>query len=280
MSVTKAEIQSFTEVLYKKYGLDFTGYEPQSLQRRINRVLHVLKCGGVHELWSRMLKDKSLLSVFMDELSVGMTSMFREPHVWSGLRSLLYNYSNQKISIWSAGCSTGEEIYTLAIVLSEMGLLDSASIFASDMNKTAMATAKEGSYHKIKMIEYERKYREYNKFGDFSKYHFPPSGSHITMRKSLIKNVRFNYHNLISDRFTGSYDFIFCRNVMIYFDYTAKDRLIQQFYERLNPGGYLILGLYDSSVSPTHKNHFDSELSRLRIFRKHVKEKEPATYVS
>jgi len=266
--ITKAEIDSFTGVLFQKYGLDFTCYEPQSLKRRITRVLHILKCGSIHELWARMLKDKSLLSTFMDELSVGLTSMFREPHVWSRLRSIFHSYGYDKISIWNAGCSTGEEVYTLAIVLKEMNLLDNANILATDMNQTALSVARSGIYHKIKMVEYERKYKEYNKFSDFSKFYDVEDENHIKMKNELIKNVRFNYHNLITDAFIGKYDFIFCRNVMIYFDYNMKDILLKKFYEQLKPGGYLVIGFYDSILPPEEKKKYNSDLSNLRVFKK------------
>lgn len=268
MQISKAEIDSFTEVLFQKYGLDFTCYEPQSLQRRMNRVLHTLKCESVHELWSRMLKDKSLLSVFMDEISVGLTSMFREPQVWSGLRSLLLGANQNSLSIWNAGCSTGEEVYTLNIVLRELGLEQKANILATDMNRTAMEAAKSGIFHKIKMVDYEKNYREYNRFGNFNKYYERHDDNHMMMDKSLLSNVRFSYHNLITDPFTGKFDFIFCRNVMIYFDYKAKDRLLQQFYDQLKPGGYFVLGFFDSMLPESFRTKFNSDYSRLRIFRK------------
>ncbi len=268
--VTTAEIQSFTEVLFKKYGLDFTCYEPQSLKRRIDRVLHVLKCSSIHELWSRMLKDKSLLSTFMDELSVGLTSMFREPQVWSMLRSIFYDYANthSAINIWNAGCSTGEEIYTVTIVLSEMGLLDKVKISATDMNQTALSIAKNGIYHKIKMVDYAKKYKEYNKFSDFSKFYQVEDENHIKMHNDLIKNVNFKYHNLVTDTIFGKFDFIFCRNVMIYFDGAMKNRLLSKFYEHLNIGGYLIIGFYDSILPVEEKAKYNSDLSKLRIFKK------------
>lgn len=271
--ITKEEIESFTAVLYQKFGLDFTCYESQSLNRRLNRVLFVLKKESIHDLWAAMLQDNTLIYRFMDEISVGLTSMFRDPQMWSGLRSILFNEfkSNTKFDVWNAGCSTGEEVYSLAIVLKEMGILNSANIVASDMNHTALNVAKNGIYHKVKMIDYEKKFKEYNKYGYFNKYYSIHDDNHVIMDRELIKGVNYKYHNLITDEFTGEYDFIFCRNVMIYFDAPTKERLIQQFYDILKPGGYLITGFFDSMLSDEEKQRFDCKLSNLRILRKPAK---------
>ncbi len=268
MEISTAEINSFTDVLFKKYGLDFTCYEPKSLERRIKRVLHVLKCPSVMDLWLMILKDNSLLQNFMDELSVGLTGMFRDPHMWSTLRSLLFDYDQSEITIWNAGCSTGEEVYTLSIVLQEMNLTEKVKIIASDMNKTALETARNGVYHKIKMADYDKKYLEYNKFGNFQKYYSTHDSSHYKMNSDLIKNVNFKYHNLITDAFIGQFDFVFCRNVMIYFDAISKNEILKKYYSLLKPGGYLILGFYDSLLPIEEKSKYNVELSHLRIFKK------------
>lgn len=268
MNPTHAEIESFTHVLHNKYGLDFTCYECKSLQRRINRVLHRFKCESIHNLWTMMLRDKQLIYEFMDQISVGLTSMFRDPQMWGCLKKLLmkYGHSNE-INIWSAGCSTGEEIFTLAIVLKEMGYLDKSRILATDMNNSAMQTAKGGIYHKVKMVNYERNYKQFNQYGNFSKY-YTIDGQQATMDAGLIKGVRFKYHNLITDGFHGKYDLIFIRNVMIYFDQRSKERLIDRFYDHLNPNGYLILGYYDSLLPQEQKSRFNSELANFRVFKK------------
>ncbi|QSE97575.1 CheR family methyltransferase [Fulvivirga lutea] len=270
MALTKEEIDSFTSVLFQRYGLDFTCYEPQSLNRRLNRVLHVLKIDTLHDLWSAMLKDKNLIFKFMDEISVGLTSMFRDPMMWSGLRTVLYNEfkGRSKIDIWNAGCSTGEEVFTLAIVLKEMNLLEQANILATDMNQTALQVAKSGIYHKVKMVEYESKFKEYNRFGNFSKYYLPHESMHVQMNHELNSAVTYKYHNLITDPVNGSYDFIFCRNVMIYFDAPAKAKLMEKFLSVLKPGGYFIQGFFDSILSEDEKSNFNSDLVKLRIFRK------------
>ena len=268
MNLTPQEVESFTLVLYEKFGLDFTCYEPKSLQRRINKVLHVLKCSNTLELWNKILKDNNLLSVFMDELSVGLTSMFRDPSVWSTLRAILFDKQDSNLSVWNAGCSTGEEVYTLAIVLREINMANKVKIHATDMNRTAISIAKSGIYHKIKIAEYSNKYKEYNKFGQFDRFYKKFDDNHVQMDDSLISNVRFNYHNLVTDPFLNKYDLIFCRNVMIYFDQQMKNKLLEKFYQALNPGGYLIIGFYDSLLPESERSKYNVDLAKLRIFKK------------
>ncbi|UII19241.1 CheR family methyltransferase [Fulvivirga ligni] len=269
MNVTKAELDSFTNVLFQKYGFDFTCYEPQSLLRRVNRVLHVFKVNSVHELWIMMLQDRNLVYSFMDQISVGLTSMFRDPQVWIELKTLLSNYSvNRKIRVWNAGCSTGEEVYTLAILLDELNMLDNVEILATDMNQTAMQEAKKGIYHKVKMLDYEKNYKVFNKFSSFSRY-YDTDDKHIIMKDYLLKNVRFQYHNLITDAFPGEFDFIFNRNVLIYFDQRMKEKLVNKFYNHLKPDGYYIMGFYDSMLSDQQKQKYNTTLSNLRVFSKY-----------
>ncbi|QCK16659.1 CheR family methyltransferase [Mangrovivirga cuniculi] len=269
MKVTQAEINSFTEVLYAKYGFDFTCYEPQSLNRRVNRVLHVLGYNTIHDLWTDMLQKPSLVYKFMDEVSVGLTAMFRDPVMWSRLRSVLYNEfkSKQNLNIWIAGCSTGEEVYTLAIVLYEMGMLHQTRILATDMNHTALEVARSGVYHELKIVDYEKNYTEYNKFGTFSRY-FKRNAPHVMMRPDLLSNTTFKYHNLVTDKIDQDFDLIFCRNVMIYFDADTKSKLVKNFHRNINDNGYLITGFFDSIFCEENQRLFNSELSGFRMFKK------------
>ncbi|MCX2743207.1 protein-glutamate O-methyltransferase CheR [Mangrovivirga sp. M17] len=269
MKVTQAEINSFTEVLYAKYGFDFTCYEPQSLNRRINRVLHVLGYNTIHDLWTDMLQKPSMVYKFMDEVSVELTAMFRDPVMWSRLRSVLYNEfkAKQNLKIWIAGCSTGEEVYTLAIVLYEMGMLEQVQILATDMNNKALEVARSGIYHELKIIEYEKNYREYNKFGTFGRY-FKKNSPHVLMRSDLLKNTLFKYHNLVTDKSDSDFDLILCRNVMIYFDAETKSKMVKNFHRHINDGGYLITGFFDSIFCEENQGLFNNELSGFRMFKK------------
>ena len=269
LTITDEEMNSLTQSILVRYGIDFTCYEPKSLKRRIIRVLNVYKLQSIHELWVKFLKDQNFIYSFMNEISVGMTSMFRDPFFWVHLKRILRdNFSeSDQINIWHAGCSTGEEVYSLAIVLKELGLIRKAKAWATDINQDAIETAKRGEYHKIKKIENERNFLEYNKLGKFDQY-FIEGGTTITMNHELIQHVSFGYHNLITDPFERKFDIILCRNVMIYFDTPAKRRLVQKFYDALSPNGLFVIGFYDTMLTIMDQKLFTFEDEEAKIFRK------------
>jgi chemotaxis protein methyltransferase CheR len=269
VDITEAEMNSLTQSILIRYGIDFTCYEPKSLRRRIVRVLSVFKFTSIHELWVALLRDQNFIYSFMNEISVGMTSMFRDPILWKNLkRRLALEYpSKNEVSIWHAGCSTGEEVYSMGILLKETQLHGKTKAYATDINQDAIATARQGLYHKIKMIENESNYREYNACNDFSKY-YHANGKEAAMDSTLINHVSFSYHNLITDQAAGTYDIIFCRNVMIYFDNKAKARLIEKFYNALKPGGYFIIGFYDTMLPMINLTELKMVDEEAKIFRK------------
>jgi chemotaxis protein methyltransferase CheR len=245
--ISQEEMNALTQSILTRYGIDFTCYEPKSLRRRIIRVLGVFNLSSIHELWVRFLHDRNFIHLFMNEVSVGMTSMFRDPILWRNLRKRVITEYDARNSIrcWHAGCSTGEEVYSFGILLQETSMQEKTKVLATDINQNALEEAKRGVYHKIKMIENEVNYRELNFSVDFSTYYLTDS-NYAIMQPQLIKHATFYYHNLITDSFPKGMDIIFCRNVMIYLDGIAKTRLLQKFYDALNPGGYLIIGFFDT----------------------------------
>lgn len=267
--VTDEEVKALTQSILTRYGLDFTGYEPKSLRRRIMSVLNSQGFQSIHELWVRFLRDSSFVYTFMNGISVGMTSMFRDPVLWKTLKNKLrFDYRDQQsLSIWHAGCSTGEEVYSMGILLKETNLTHKVKAYATDINQDAIQTAQSGVYHKIKMVENENNYREYNTFGDFSRY-YSDAEKEVTMHPDLISHVSFRYHNLITDSVPETYDIILCRNVMIYFDNQAKNKLLHKFYESMAPGGLFIVGFYDAPIHLIDETKFDLIDPEAKIFRK------------
>jgi chemotaxis protein methyltransferase CheR len=233
------------------------------------RALHIFKLNAVHELWMKILRDRSFIYPFMDEISVGLTSMFRDPVLWKRLRYQLNNVWNKKpsLAIWHAGCSTGEEVYTMGIVIKESGYTHSISAWATDMSNQAIATAQRGEYNILKMDEYDKNYREYNPAGTVGKY-FERQGDMAKMDASLISHVAFENHNLITSPFTRKFDIIFCRNVMIYFDNEAKRKLFDRFHASLNPGGLFIIGFYDAVLPMMDGAKFSVLDMDAKIFQK------------
>ena len=266
-SITEEEMASLTQSILVRYGIDFTCYEPKSLRRRIIRVMNIFKTNSVHELWVKFLRDQQFIQVFMNEVSVGMTSMFRDPIMWKKLKTIITERFAEKreISIWHAGCSTGEEVYSMGILLKESGVKSYVHGTATDINRDAMAIAQQGNYHKIKMIENERNYKEFNPRGNFSQY-YTTQGASATMDPALINYAKFAYNNLITDSPSQRYDIIFCRNVMIYFDNQAKRKLLQKFHQALNPDGLFIIGFYDTMLSLIDGQLFTLHNEETKIF--------------
>lgn len=267
--ITDEEIRSLTQSILTRYGIDFTCYEPKSLKRRVVRTISVFGFASIFDLWSRLLKDPTFIFSFMNEISVGMTSMFRDPILWKKLRQRMQAEEKPPgtLQIWHAGCSTGEEVFTMGIVLKEMGIQAKAKAMATDINQDALKTAQSGLYHKIKMIENERNYREYASFGNFTRY-YTSDGKTAQMDTGLINHVTFKYHNLITDAMQDQFDIIFCRNVMIYFDQKAKSKLMEKFYQALKPAGYFMIGFYDTMLPVIDEAKFKLVDPDAKIFQK------------
>jgi chemotaxis protein methyltransferase CheR len=268
--LTVEEMNSLAQSILTRYGIDFTCYEPKSLRRRILRVMNLHELSSAHELWVKLLREPDFVKPFMSEVSVGMTSMFRDPEFWVALKGKLAKEFRDRASlcVWHAGCSTGEEVYSLAVLLQELKLQSIASALATDFNENAVREAQEGVYHKIRMIENTAAYNEVTKYRDFSAYYNEVDGTRVRMHPELASHVTFKYHNLITDPFPSGFDFIFCRNVMIYFDAAAKRKLLDKFYDALNPGGYFIIGFYDAVMNIVDDKKLELVDPSVRIFRK------------
>ncbi|MBL6447042.1 protein-glutamate O-methyltransferase CheR [Fulvivirga sp. 29W222] len=269
IDISDEEINSLTAAIMQRHGVDFTCYEPKSLKRRIIRALSVFKLNSIHELWVKILKEKEFVSPFVNELSVGLTAMFRDPGFWIRLKDILPTLIGDKksISIWHAGCSTGEEVFSLNILTREIGLEGRLRSLASDMNSDALKSAQEGKYHLLKLQDYDHNYLKYAGQGSLEKY-YEQQGKVGAMDLSLIRDVKFKVSNLITDQNHEKYDIIFCRNVMIYFDSGAKKLVLNKFYDCLNTGGLLIIGFFDALVPIIDKERFEFYDLNQRIFRR------------
>lgn len=269
ITISDEELKSLTDAIQQRHGIDFSCYEPKSLKRRVTRALHIFQLGAVHELWMRILQDRSFIYPFMDEISVGLTAMFRDPVLWKKMKSLLSGSSalQKPLVIWHAGCSTGEEVYTMGIVIQESGNNYAHTAYASDISNMAMKTAQEGAYNRMKIEEYAQNYKQYHPLGQFKKY-YQERNEMGFMDTSLIRHVNFEHHNLITDSFNRKYDIIFCRNVMIYFDNIAKRKLFEKFHQSLNPNGLFIIGFYDAVLPLVDETKFRVLDMDAKIFQK------------
>lgn len=267
--LSNEELKSLTDAIHQRHGIDFSCYEPKSLKRRIIRAIHIFNMNGVHDLWIRILKDRDFIYAFMDEISVGLTSMFRDPVLWKRMKKLLKEEfaGSAPLQIWHAGCSTGEEVYTMGIVLQETKYKGEVKADATDISQQAMQTAQKGAYNAVKISDYEEKYKEYNAFGTLKNY-YKADGDMNYMDKGLLQHVTFNYHNLITDPYKSGYDLIFCRNVLIYFDTVAKKRIFDKFYQALKPGGLVVIGFYDAMMPLIDATKFEVMDLSAKIFKK------------
>ena len=217
----------------------------------------------------KLLREQDFIHRFVDEIAVGLTSMFRNPVLWTSLRDdvLETMRHKQQISVWHAGCSTGEEVHTMSIVLKESGLLSKARLTATDISTTALAAAKVGEYHILKIDKYKDNYFQYNAKGRLEEY-YQPTKEGIQMNDELSQHVDFKAHNLVTSAPPGKFDIIFCRNVMIYFDQPTKARLLDQFSEHLNEGGYLITGFFDALIPLIDKKKYRIANIGAKVFQK------------
>lgn len=265
--ISDEELAALMQAINNRYGLDFTNYERSSLKRGITRLMMKHKMETIIELWSRVLKDKEFFNAAIDDLLVNLTELFRNPDVWIKLRDyLLPQFRGKPLKIWHAGCSTGEEVYTMAIVLDDQGMLSQTRITATDLSATALRKAVKGHYPLEVLKQYLVPFLKYFPNRRLEDY-FDYFDTHALIKSRFQTQVNFKRHNLVTDPMTDKYDIVFCRNVMIYFDEKLKRRVLDLLHSSLKEGGYLIIGYYD--IMPDYgKLLFDLYDVKTRIYRK------------
>jgi chemotaxis protein methyltransferase CheR len=263
------EIDLLLEGVYRSYGLDFRQYSRASLRRRLWRRVFLEKVETISALQDRLLHDPAVMERLLLDLSINVTAMFRDPSFYRALRTqvvpLLRTYPF--VRIWNAGCSTGEETYSLAILLREAGLYDRSRIYATDINEVVLQRAREGLFPLEKMQEYTDNYISGGGTRAFSEY-YTAAYEGAQFDRSLADNVVFAQHNLVSDRSFNEFQLIVCRNVMIYFDKPLQDTVHQLFYDSLVRLGLLALGHKESIAFTAHEDDYDVVNSNERIYRR------------
>jgi chemotaxis protein methyltransferase CheR len=241
------EIELLLEAVHRRYGFDFREYAPASLKRRLWRRIHAEGLESVSGLQERVLHDPAVMEALLLDLSITVTAMFRDPSFYLAFREKVVPMlrTHPFARIWVAGCSTGEEVYSLAIVLDEEGLWDRARIYGTDINQAVLEQARVGVFPLDRMQEYTRNYINSGGKRAFSEYYVAAYDG-AQFQRSLVENVVFAQHNLVSDRSFNEFHVIVCRNVMIYFDRPLQDRVHRLFYESLATFGVLALGHKES----------------------------------
>jgi len=241
------EFQLLLEGIYRQYGFDFREYSPASLKRRVWRRVGAEGLQSISGLLERVLHDSKAMELLLLDLSINVTSMFRDPTFYVAFREkvvpLLRTYPFTRI--WIAGCSTGEEVYSLAILLHEEGLYERTRIYATDINETLLERAREGVFPLEKMREYTENYIRAGGNRSFSEYYRARYDGAL-FDHSLTESVVWAPHNLVQDRAFNTFNVILCRNVMIYFDRPLQNRVHELFHQSLERFGILALGHKES----------------------------------
>lgn len=263
------EIRVLLDVLYQRYGYDFRDYADASMKRRILRCLDVYKLRYISEIVPRLLHEEFFLEKLVHELAVGVTTMFRDPSIYPVLRQHIIPelMTHPFINIWHAGCSTGEEVYSMAIFLQEEGLYDRARIYATDLDSLAVQTTSKGFYPANRLEEYQINYRQAGGRRRFADYYRIRHGG-VQMNVELRKNMVFSTHNLATDSVFADMNMIFCRNVLIYFATPLQNRVFNLFQESLVRGGVLCLGRQESVQFSDVEKQFEMVVADEKIYRK------------
>lgn len=231
------QFEWFVEKVKETMGLDLSGYKPERMKRRIEMLIRKYNCKSYKEYFELISKDNKKRDEFLDKLTINVTEFFRNPEKWEELKKVflpqLLQESGSKFQAWSAGCSSGEEPYSLAILLEELKAPPTAKVLATDIDIGVLTRAQIGEYEERSMVSTPPEY--------IQKYFIVRDGKYI-VKPNVKARVQFKRHNLLQDPFEKGFDLILCRNVVIYFEMEAKEELYRKFAESLRVGGLLFVG--------------------------------------
>ena len=263
------ELTLLFETIRLRYGFDFTHYSRASFKRRLQAFQTKRNIARIADLISPLIYDRTFFQDFLYTLSITVTEMFRDPQTFQFVRTeilpCLSSYPSLKI--WHAGCASGQEVYAMAILLTEEKLYRRSQIYATDFNDQVLMIAKDGIYPSEDLAEYAQNYRKAGGKEEFSDYYHTKYDSGI-LRQELKKNIFFANHNLMNDHSFGEMNLIVCRNVLIYFDKILQERVFALFAESLAPGGFLWLGTKESLPASSTGRQFEVVSKSEKIFKK------------
>ena len=264
------EIDLVLDAIYKKYGYDFRNYAYPSLKRRIHHFMEKENLSSLSELQGKLIADESVMEKLLLTFSINVTQMFRNPAFYKVFRKLAVNlFTNVPvIRIWHAGCSTGEEVYSMAILLTELGLYDKCRLYATDFNLSIIKKAQSRIFHLSQMKQYTKNYISSGGERSFSDY-YKTLYNGALFNASLSKNMIFSVHNLVTDHSFNEFHVVVCRNVFIYFNRELQNQVIDNlFYGSLIHGGVLGLGDKESLHYANSADQFKVLDQKLRWFQK------------
>lgn len=263
------ELKPLLEAIHVKYGYDFRHYSPASIKRRVAQAMSRMGCHTLLGLQEKVLHNSQCFYDLLQFLTIPTSEMFRDPAYYLTLREKVFPHlrTYPSLKIWVPGCSTGEEVYSLAILLEEEELLERTILYATDINPRSLEKAEKGIFKLAEMQKFTRNYQKSGGKVSLSDYYTAASDS-VKFNSALKKNVTFSDHSLVTDAVFSETHLISCRNVLIYFDRELQNRALGLFHESLCRKGFLGLGSKETVHFSKYANDFDSFMSDERIFQK------------
>jgi chemotaxis protein methyltransferase CheR len=266
--IEEFELDTILELIDKCYGYNFKDYSRASIKRRIQNLASACNCKHISELIPKILYQDNFLDKFLKGMSVTVTDMFRDPWVFKIFKEKIIPQLriHPQINIWHAGCATGEEVYSMAILLKEEGLLKYSRIYATDFNNHSLDIAKKGIYPLEKMQRYSKNYLDAGGKYSLSEY-YDVKYDVAKFSRELTERITFSHHNMGVDQAFGEMNLIICRNVLIYFNKTLQNRVFTLFYDSLMPRGVLLLGDKESIDYSEINSKLTAVSSKARIYQ-------------
>jgi len=265
----KLELKLLLDAIYEHYGYDFRDYARASIKRRIHHFLTKTDYKHISELIPQLLHDEDFFVQLVREFSVPVSEMFRDPLFFKCLRETVIPFLKTYpfIKIWHAGCATGEEVYSLAILLMEEGLYQRTTIYATDFNDDVLKKAKSGIFSIDSIKQYTLNYQQSGGKGSFSEY-YHAQYDFIKMNHDLKENITFANHNLVSDHVFGEMHLILCRNVLIYFNRNLQDRVFNLLNDSMIYKGFLCIGSKETLRFASIFKHYETLNEKEKVYRK------------
>ncbi|MFC0470610.1 CheR family methyltransferase [Halalkalibacter kiskunsagensis] len=267
--IERIEIKLLLEAIYQLYGYDFRNYAYSSIKRRIWHRAQIENVKTISEFQSKVLYQPNLMKKLLGDFSINVTEMFRDPSFFEAFRAEVVPILRKLpfIRIWHAGCSSGEEVYSMAIVLHEEGIYGKTKIYATDMDEEIIERAKEGKLSLERMQLYTRNYQKAGGKKEFSEY-YSVNDNEVELHPFLKSNIIFAHHNLVTDHSFNEFQMIVCRNVLIYFNKSLTNRVYDLFYDSLSDGGFLGIGSKESIQVYQLSNNFEEFNLKEKIYIK------------
>lgn len=266
--LTETQLYEIIDLVKNIHGFDFSNYSKASLKRRLTRIV-MLKKMGFYELKHLLRNDADFFQWFLEEVTVNVTEMFRDPSFYRALNTQVIPQLAvfPHIRLWSAGCSSGEEVYSLAILLNEAKLNAKSFIYGTDINTEMLDEARKGTYSLRKIKDYTENYLQCDLPGSLTD-NFTMMYDAASIHNQLKQNTLFSIHNLVSDDVINEFQMISCRNVFIYFEAELQERILSLFYKSLCPMGFLCLGSKETIRFPDFKSKFKVISQKENIYQK------------